>query len=138
MYKKTIKYVDYDGNQREEDFYFNLSKAEIMEMNFSKDGNLVEYLERIKSTVDVPKIAEFFKELIMKSYGEKSLDGKSFRKKVNGHLLVEDFMETEAFVELYMELATNSEAASAFVGGIIPSDMSVPNSKTKFVNNVVN
>lgn len=138
MYKKTIKYVDYDGNEREEDYYFNLSKAEIMEMNFSKDGNLIEYLERIKSTVDVPKIAEFFKELIMKSYGEKSLDGKSFRKKKDGHLLVEDFMETEAFTELYMELATDADAASAFVGGIIPSDMSKVSTKTSFAKNVVN
>ena len=138
MYKKTIKYVDYDGNEREEDYYFNLSKAEIMEMNFSKDGNLIEYLERIKSTVDVPKIAEFFKELIMKSYGEKSLDGKSFRKKKDGRLLVEDFMETEAFTELYMELATDADAASAFVGGIIPSDMSKVSTKTSFAKNVVN
>lgn len=138
MYKKTIKYVDYDGNEREEDFYFNLSRAEIMEMNFSKDGNLVEYLEKIKSTVDIPKIAEFFKELIMKSYGEKSLDGKSFRKKKDGHLLVEDFMETEAFTELYMELATNADAASAFVGGIIPNDMGVPAGNTAFTKNVVN
>ena len=138
MYKKTIKYVDYDGNEREEDYYFNLSKAEIMEMNFSKDGNLIEYLERIKSTVDVPKIAEFFKELIMKSYGEKSLDGKSFRKKKDGRLLVEDFMETEAFTELYMELATDADAASAFVGGIIPSDMSKVTTKTSFAKNVVN
>jgi len=138
MYKKTIKYVDYDGNEREEEYYFNLSKVEIMEMNFSKDGNLVEYLEKIKSTVDIPKLAEFFKELIMRSYGEKSLDGKSFRKKVNGHLLVEDFMETEAFTELYMELATNADAASAFVNGIIPSDKSAIPSKTSFTNNVVN
>lgn len=138
MYKKTIKYVDYDGNEREEDYYFNLSRSEIMEMNFSKDGNLVEYLERIKNTVDVPKIAEFFKELIMKSYGEKSLDGKAFRKKRDGHLLVEEFMETEAFTELYMELATDADAASAFVSGIIPSDMSKPVAKTSFTKNVVN
>lgn len=129
MLKKTITYTDYNGTQRTEDFYFNLKKSEIMEMQLGITGGFAEMIERIMQAQDVPQIANVFKELILKSYGEKTPDGKGFIKKRNGELLAEAFEQTEAFSELFMELATNTEAASAFVNGIVPAEMN-PNNQT--------
>ena len=120
MLKKRITYTDYNGNKREEDFYFNLTKAEIMEMEMSTSGGLTEMIQRIIETQDAPSIIKVFKDIIMKSYGEKSPDGKRFVKSPE---LSEAFSQTEAYSELFMELASDSDAASKFVNGIIPADM---------------
>lgn len=121
MLKKNIKYVDFDGNEREEDFYFNLTQQEITEMELSINGGFDKLIQNIVAAQDGAKIIELFKELIVKSYGIKSLDGKFFRKvDADGHRYVDDFMATEAFSVLYMELATNTEAATEFVNGITP------------------
>jgi len=117
MLKKTIKYVDYDGVERTEDFYFNLSKAEVTEMEMSINGGLTKLLEKIVAETDMKRIVEMFKDLILRSYGEKSLDGKRFAKSQE---LRDAFSQTEAYSELFMELATNAEAAAAFVNGITP------------------
>lgn len=120
MLKKRISYTDYNGTKREEDFYFNLTKAEIMEMEMSTTGGLTEMITRIIETQDAPSIIKVFKNIIMKAYGEKSPDGKRF---VKSQELSEAFSQTEAYSELFMELASDSEAASKFVNGIIPADM---------------
>lgn len=117
MLKKTITYTDYDGNKRTEDFYFNLSKAEVAEMEMSAEGGLTKTLEKIVAEQDGKRIIEMFKDLILKAYGEKSLDGKRFIKSKE---LSEAFSQTEAYSELFMELAMNAEASAAFVNGIIP------------------
>lgn len=119
MLKKRIEYVDYDNNKREEDFYFNLNKAEIAEMELSTEGGLKKWIERIVDTQDMPQLIELFKKLILKSYGEKSADGKRFIKNAQ---LSEEFSQTEAYSELFMELATDEKAAADFVNGIIPAD----------------
>ena len=121
MIKKTITYTDYNGSERTEDFYFNLSKAEVMEMEMSTTGGLAEMITRIVAAQDQPAIIKIFKDLILKAYGEKSPDGKRFEKK-NGALAAK-FAETEAFSQLFMELATDADAASKFVNGIVPADM---------------
>lgn len=132
MLKKTIKYTDFNGVEREEDFFFNLSKAEIMEMQYSAQGGLDTLIAKIIKTEDMPEIIKIFKEIILKSYGEKSDDGKRFIKfDKNGEPLSRAFAETEAFSNLYMELATDSTAASKFVNGIVPSDMEITEEKQK-------
>lgn len=118
MLKKTITYTDYDGNERTEDFYFNLSKAEISEMELSINGGLTKLIEKIVQENDQAKIVEYFKDLILRSYGEKSLDGKRFIKSKE---LSEAFSQTEAYSELFMELATDADAAAAFVNAITPN-----------------
>lgn len=118
MLKKTMTYTDYDGNERTEDFYFNLSKAEVTEMEMSHDGGLVKLIEKIVAEQDVKRIIEIFKDLILRSYGEKSADGKRF---VKSQELRDSFAQTEAYSDLFMELATDAEAASAFVNGILPT-----------------
>lgn len=117
MLKKTINYTDYDGNQRTEDFYFNLTKAEAVELELSENGGLLKMVEKIVSEKDSKKIVAIFKDLVLRAYGEKSLDGKRF---IKNDELRDAFAQTEAYSELFMELAMNAEAASAFVNGIIP------------------
>lgn len=120
MLKKTITYTDYNGAQRTEDFWFNLSKAEIMEMELSTAGGLAEMIQKIIATQDAPSIIKIFKDLILRAYGEKSPDGKRF---IKSEELSTAFAQTEAYSALFMELATNAEEAAAFVNGIIPSDV---------------
>ena len=121
MLKKTITYTDYNGVERKEDFYFNLSKAEIMEMELSTTGGLSEMIQKVVTSKDTPSIMKIFKELILKAYGEKSADGKRFLKSPE---LSRSFEQTEAYSNLFMELATNAEAAAKFVNEIVPSDIS--------------
>ena len=120
MLKKTITYTDYDGNERKEDFYFNLNKAEIMEMEMSTSGGMAEMLQKIVDSQDAPAIIQAFKELVLQSYGQKSPDGKRFIKNAT---LREEFEQTEAYSQIFMELATNAEEAAKFVNGIIPNDV---------------
>ena len=124
MLKKTIKYTDYNGVGRSEDFYFNLSKAEIAEMELGTTGGFSDMLQRIIDTQDMPQIVKMFKDLVLKSYGVKSADGKRFIKiDDNGVPLSRAFSQTEAYSELYMELASSADAAAKFVEGILPADM---------------
>jgi hypothetical protein len=118
MLKKTISYVDFDGNKRTEDFYFNLTKAEVTEMEMSTEGGLGKMLEKIVAAQDTKKIIETFKDLILRAYGEKSNDGKRF---IKSQELKDAFSQTEAYSELFMELATNAESSSAFVNAIVPA-----------------
>lgn len=117
MLKKTITYTDYDGNERTEDFYFNLTKAELTEMETSINGGMVQLLNKIIAEQDNAKIVALFKDLILRAYGEKSLDGKRF---VKTEELSKNFTYTEAYNVLFMELATNADAASQFVKAILP------------------
>lgn len=116
MLKKTITYIDYNGTERKEDFYFNLSKAEIMEMEMGTTGGMVEMINKIVAAQDAPAIIDVFKKMILKAYGEKSADGKRFIKSKE---LSEAFSQTEAYSQLFMELATDADAASKFVNGIV-------------------
>lgn len=120
MLKKTINYVDYDGNEREEDFYFNLTKAELMEMSLSTSGGLDKYIERITKAQDTAKLIGLFKDIIIKSYGVKSDDGKRFIKNPE---LTEEFTQTEAYSILFTTLATDENEAAAFINGIMPKEL---------------
>ena len=126
MLKKTITYTNYiDGSEITEDFYFNLNKAEIMKMQVTTVGGLAEHIKRIVAAQDYPTIYSTFENIVLMSYGVKSPDGKRFMKEdINGRKLYIDFKETEAFSNLVVELATDAKAASDFVNGIIPADMS--------------
>ena len=118
MLKKTITYTDYNGDEVTEDFYFNLTKAELMTLEL-KAGGLKETIERIAKERDTKKLVEMFEELIMASYGEKSIDGKRF---VKSKEMSEAFKQTEAYSELFMELLTTDKAIE-FVRGIVPADL---------------
>lgn len=120
MLKKTITFTDYDGNERTEDFYFNLTKAELVELESSIHGGYLESMRRIISAQDNPTIMREFKQMILRSYGEKSSDGRRF---VKSEELSKAFSETEAYSELFMEFFQNPDKAAAFFTGIIPADI---------------
>lgn len=129
MLKKTITYTDYDDVERTEDFYFNLSRAEVMEMELGIAGGLSEMLDQIIKAKDVPSLIKVFKEIILKSYGEKSPDGKRF---IKSEEISNAFSQTEAYSNLFMELSTDADAASKFVNGIMPKEVS---KSSNIVNN---
>lgn len=120
MLKKTITYTDYNGVERTEDFYFNLTKAEILEMELGTVGGLVNTIQGIINAKDQPALTKYFKELVLKSYGEKSADGRRF---IKNDEVREAFSQTEAYSIIFMELAVDDNAAAAFVNGIVPKDL---------------
>lgn len=117
MLKKTIKYTDFNGNEISEDFYFNLTEAELIEME-SKHGSMQAKLERIINTQDISAIMEIFKEIIVASYGVKSDDGKRFIKDPE---TTKYLTQSNAYSELYMSLLSNTDEAVAFITGIMPA-----------------
>ena len=120
MLKKTISYTDYDGNQRTEDFYFNLSKAEITEMELSMEGGMRAYIQRIIAAKSQLELVKLFKDVVLKSYGKKSADGRLFMK---NDTIRAEFEAHPAYSMIYMDLVTDEAKASAFVNGIMPADM---------------
>lgn len=120
MLKKTITYPDLDGNPVTEVFYFNLSKAEIAEMELRHQGGLGAYLQRIVESQDGAAIIDTFKDIIRKAIGRRSEDGRRF---VKSEEIADDFMQTEAYSQLFMELVTNADAAANFINAIVPADM---------------
>lgn len=123
MLKKTIKYVDYNGETHEEEYYFNLSKAEVMEMQLGTAGGFAEHLQKLVNTKDVPAITKAFKDLILASYGVKSDDGKRFIKSPE---IRDAFVQSEAYSELFMELIQNADACNDFIKGIMPEAPKAP------------
>lgn len=119
MYKKTVTYKDYNGVERTEDFYFNLSAAELAELTFSVNGGLQNYIQRIIDAQDMPAIVKEFKQLVLLSYGEKDESGKYFMKSEE---ISNKFASTEAYSQIFMELAMDDKKASEFVNAIVPQE----------------
>lgn len=121
MLAKTIEYEDFNGLMRKETFYFHLSEAELMEMELTTEGGLTATYQKIVDAKDVPSLVKIFKDLIFKSYGEKSADGRQFNK---SEALSLAFSHTNAYNKLFMELAMDSEKAANFLKGIMPDNIS--------------
>lgn len=120
MIKKSIKYTDYNGVERTEDAYFNLTKTELEEMNLSHHGTYAEQLQAIVDAKDVPTVMALFKAIILKAYGIKSEDGRFFRK---SEAISKDFEDSPMYDTLMMELLQSENAAAELFLGMIPSDM---------------
>ena len=120
MLKRTIKFTDYNGVERTEEHYFNLTKAEVAEMQMTVSGGLDGALQRMLDAQDGPEMFKFYKEFILKAYGRKSPDGRKFEKTEE---LRADFLATEAYSDLFMELCTDGKAAAQFVMGVLPAEM---------------
>jgi len=130
MLKKRLTYMDYNGTERTEDFYFNLTQSEVMEMEMSTTGGLAEKITNVVAAQDSPTIIKIFKDLVLQSYGEKTPDGKRF---VKSKEIATAFSQTEAYSNLFMELASNADEAAKFVNGIVPpqpkKQMTIPDGK---------
>ena len=120
MLKKTIDYEDYNGNKVSESFYFHLSKPELIELEVDYDKGLAAEITKIVETENNKELIAIFKRIIALSYGVKSADGKRFSKSDD---IREEFLESPAYVELFMELATDADAAAEFIKGLMPADM---------------
>ena len=131
MIKKTVEYTDFDGNKRKEDFYFHLTEAEVADWELSVEGGLSKRLVNIIKSNDVRKIIPIYKEILIKSYGVKSADGRRF---IKNDEVRDDFVQTQAFSDLYMKLATDAEEGSNFIKGIMPA---IDESKFKDVNKMI-
>lgn len=120
MLKKTIEFRDLDGNPLKEDFYFNLTKAELAEMELGKKGGMQAYLQQIVADEDGSQIIAAFKQILAKSYGKRSEDGRRF---IKSDELTEEFLQTDAYSELFMELVTDAKSASEFINAIVPQGL---------------
>jgi hypothetical protein len=118
--KKTITYEDFNGDEVVEDFFFHLSKAELVELEMSAEGGLSESLQKIIASEDGKAIIKEFKNIILSSYGKRSDDGKRFKKSQE---LRDEFESSEAYSVLFMELVTDTDAAVEFINGIVPAGM---------------
>lgn len=135
MYKKTMTFTDFNGNERTETFWFNLTEAEVVEMENGVSGGLTNMLENIVAAQDRTAIIDTFKNLILKAYGVKTADGRGFDKSPE---VVKAFADTQAYSDLFMELSLDSKAASEFFNGILPMAKSgKPKNSTEVVT-VVN
>lgn len=117
MIKQTIKYTDFNDVERTEDFFFNLTEAELVEYSVSVEGGIEKKLEDIINSNDIKEILKIFKELILLSYGKKSEDGRRF---IKNDQLREEFSQTPAYSELYMSFINDDNKAADFVNGILP------------------
>ena len=128
MIKKTIEYEDYNGNKHVEDFYFNLTKREIMEMEISFEGGLRNYIEQLTQTTNGPEMYNLFKKIILEAHGVKSPSGKHFWKEDpdTGRVYAKDFVASPAMDELifgFLDGEKGGNEAAAFVRGLLPERM---------------
>ena len=120
MYKETITYRDFNDVERTETFYFNMTEAEVMEMEMSTTGGMAEMIQRIVAEQNAPAIIKIFKDLVLKAYGIKSADGKRF---IKNDEIRDAFAQTNAYSQMFMKLATDADAAAKFVNGIMPANL---------------
>lgn len=120
MIKKNVQYTDFNGDVQNENIYFNLTKAEITELEFSYGGGLREHIEKITSAKNNKELIKLFKEILILSVGMRSDDGKRF---IKNDIIREKFLSSEAYSTIFMELAFNEEAAIEFMTGVVPKDL---------------
>lgn len=120
MIKQTITYTDYNGNERTEEYWFNLSKAELLRLETTTKGGFQKMLENAVASEDNYRIIEVFEDLIKHSIGMKTLDGKYFKKSKE---FTEDFAQSEAYSTLLFDLLQDVDKANAFIRGIMPTDL---------------
>ena len=130
MYTKSIKYVDAAGNAVEEELYFNLTKAEITEMEYSVKGGLSKMLETVSTTKDPHTVIQVVKDLVLRAYGERFTDSKGISRFAKNQDIRDAFAATEAYSELFMSFVQNPDAFNEFVIAIMPLDMQAEIRKT--------
>ena len=120
MLKRTIKYEDFDGNEQEELFYFNISKPELIALEVDHPKGFGAWMEEVMKAKDNKTLMEQFKRIVLLAYGEKSEDGRNF---VKNDELKAKFESSAAYISLFTELAMDDNAAAEFLLGVLPKDM---------------
>lgn len=121
MIKETITYTDYNGTERTEDFYFNMTKTELLRMEQDKSGSFSGVLEKFIKAKDNADLFDAIEKFIFKAYGEKSADGRQFKKSEE---ISESFFQSPAYEVLFDKLNGNSEYSYNFIMGIVPAELS--------------
>lgn len=134
MFKRTITYENYNGVSVKEDFYFNLNRSELTMMEMEEDGGLAEKLQKIVDKRDGKLIMKTFRDILLRSYGEKSDDGRRFMKSEE---ISRAFSETPAFDAIFVELVTDPEKALEFVNNLLPKELRSPNAERRAQMNVL-
>lgn len=119
MLKKTLTYTNLDGKTITEDFYFNMTKAELIKLNLKEGEGFQDYLTKIVESGDGAAIIENFEKLVRLSYGVRTADGK-FKKDPDDF---DAFMATEAYSDFFLELVTDAKASADFVNAVMPSEL---------------
>lgn len=120
MLEKKIKFIDFNGEEREETFCFNLTRTELIEMQLEVKGGLNSLIEKMAETKDIPSLANLFTTVIKKSYGVKSADGRNFRKSEE---IWDDFHSSAAYDALFMEITQDTDSCANFINGIMPPQL---------------
>lgn len=120
MHKEPITYIDYNGTERTEEFYFNLTEQELIDMQLTTAGGYAETVKAIIDAKDQPALIAIFKELLHKAYGKKTPDGRRFDKSKE---ILDDFIHCPAYSKLYMRLVTDDKFAAKFISGLIPAEL---------------
>lgn len=128
MLKKVITCENFNGVETTEEYWFNLTESEIIEMQLGTAGGLDQKISQIVSGLDLPEVVKFFKDFVLKSYGVKSPDGKRF---IKNDEIREAFSQTNAYNKLFMELAFDDKAAADFINGVIPKGLADKISEVK-------
>lgn len=128
MIKETVTYRDFNGVERTEDFYFNLTEAELTELEYGVEGGMKAILEKIIAEKDQRKIMEYFKKIVLMAYGEKSLDGRRF---VKSEEIRNGFAPTEAYSKIFKKLSNDADAATKFMKGVLPDNLGSAVNNTK-------
>lgn len=118
MFTVNVTYIDFDDQEYTERLYFNMTKVEFMRWQAESGDNLTERMKTALEKHDSSKIMDYFEELIRRSYGEKSDDGKRF---VKDPQKTRDFMTSAAYDELFWRITQNQEECNAFMRGVLPN-----------------
>ena len=120
MIKWPITYTNYNGETVTEDYYFNLNKAELIQMQFDANGAYSSYINRIVDERDFKTLGQEFRKIILGAYGKKSDDGRQFRKSDE---MRDEFEQSEAYATLYFELLRDTDQMTKFIQGVLPADL---------------
>lgn len=115
MYKKTITYTDFNGTERTEDFYFHMTQAEILKMEYSQEGGMTNVIQKIIDTEETTKLLPLFETVVRMSYGKRSVDGRHFEKKPE---YTDQFLASEAYSNMFVEFMMNADEAAKFINNV--------------------
>lgn len=123
MFSITKTYTDYNEVEKTETFWFNLNKAELMQLALGPKGGLEGVIEEITRTTDTGRVLDLIKEILLMSYGRKTPDGRFAKTDDDGHKYALEFEQTAAFDEIYVDLFNDVDSLIAFVNGVVPAKL---------------
>lgn len=126
MYKETIKYLDFNGVEREEDFYFHLTEAETIKYIVSEKGELADVIDKMIKAESVDQMLNLFERFVRMAYGERSTDGRYFTKTTEA---TERFISSEAYSNLFKKFLQDADYAAKFINGTVTSIKKNPDHK---------